>query len=36
MVTAAACTRTLLGAGAASVTILCWARVIGDGAGVPD
>lgn len=34
--TAAACTRTLLGAGAASVTILCWARVIGDGAGVTD
>ena len=28
--TAAACTRALLAAGAASVTILCWARVIGD------
>ena len=28
--TAAACTRTLLAAGAASVTILCWARVIDD------
>ncbi|GAA0674192.1 ComF family protein [Sphingomonas insulae] len=28
--TATACTRTLLAAGAASVTILCWARVIDD------
>lgn len=28
--TASACTRTLLAAGARSVTILCWARVIGD------
>ncbi|MCU6453524.1 ComF family protein [Sphingomonas sp. A2-49] len=29
--TAAACTRALRAAGAASVTILCWARVIDDG-----
>lgn len=28
--TAAACTRVLLGAGARSVTILCWARVLAD------
>jgi ComF family protein len=28
--TAAACTRALLAAGAASVTILCWARVLPD------
>lgn len=40
--TAAACTRSLLAAGAASVTILCWARVIageeggkGDAADAP-
>ncbi|MCP3734546.1 ComF family protein [Sphingomonas sp. RP10(2022)] len=31
--TAAACTRALLAAGAASVTVLCWARVIADGEG---
>ncbi len=31
--TAAACTRVLLAAGASSVTILCWARVIGDDEG---
>ncbi|HVF93306.1 MAG TPA: ComF family protein [Sphingomonas sp.] len=30
--TAAACTRALLGAGAASVTILCWARVLPEAA----
>ncbi len=29
--TADACTETLLGAGAASVTVLCWARVLGRG-----
>lgn len=29
--TADACTDTLLGAGAASVTVLCWARVLGRG-----
>ncbi|OYY90663.1 MAG: amidophosphoribosyltransferase [Sphingomonas sp. 28-66-16] len=29
--TSDACTRLLLGAGAASVTILCWARVLGEG-----
>jgi ComF family protein len=31
--TAAACTRTLLAAGAASVTILCWARVLPETGG---
>lgn len=31
--TAEACTRTLLGAGARSVTILCWARVLSEEAG---
>ncbi|WP_326524669.1 ComF family protein [Sphingomonas sp.] len=31
--TAAACTRVLLRGGAARVTVLCWARVIGEGAG---
>ena len=30
--TAAACTRLLLRGGAARVTVLCWARVIGEGA----
>lgn len=34
--TAAACTRILLAAGAASVTILCWARVIDDASAGPD
>lgn len=34
--TAAACTRALLAAGAASVTILCWARVIADEAATAD
>lgn len=29
--TADACTRALLAAGATSVTILCWARVLGEG-----
>ena len=31
--TAEACTRALLAAGARSVVILCWARVLGDAAG---
>ena len=33
--TADACTRALRRAGAASVTIACWARVLGDGDGEP-